>query len=65
MKRKERIFTFVNNGQTYQFKALKEVYDHQVKKRQTLLDVHRDLVRLADSPRTYILDDSGIELKVH
>jgi len=61
---KEFKFTYVNNGTPYEFKALKEVYDPATKKRQNLLDIHRDLVKMANSPRVFILDHTGKVLDV-
>lgn len=62
--RKEPKFTFVSFGTNYEFNTRKIVYDPMTKSRQNLLDIHRDLVRLADSPQVYILDHTGMVLSV-
>lgn len=61
---KELKFTFINSGTPYEFKALKEVYDPTTKTRRSQLDIHRDLVKSANSPLVYILDHTGKVLDV-
>lgn len=61
---KELRFTFFSAGTPHQFKALKESYDPMTKSRRTQLDIHRDLVRQANRPDVFILDQTGKVLEI-
>jgi len=54
-----KYYSFHNRGTIYFFNPEKTAYDIRVQKKQTALEFHTKLVRDADDPAVFILDDHG------
>ena len=52
-------FAFFNSGSYYLFNPKKEAYDPGSNVKRTLLDIHKDLVKMRASPDCFILNEFG------
>ncbi len=59
MIKKELMFTFVSDGTAHAFQPFKQVYDPNKKQKRHQLDVMRDEVAFRNSPRVFIIDNTG------
>lgn len=63
INKKELSFTLVNDGNTLDFAPFKQFICPYAKRTRYQLDFYRDFVAFRDSPRTFILDNTGQVLK--
>lgn len=59
INKKTLFFTLVSDGTPHQFEAFKSIVCPFEKKKRYQLDVYRDMVAFRNSPRVYILDNTG------